>query len=103
MNSARYKNTQDFYYEALALASDIRKVFRNEYNVDCIRTFSHPLINGRRMKFWLVKDSTRCIAAANQLVNKYDAELQKMGWSLGFQVISNNHYGTSITFKVTKM
>ena len=101
--ATKYKATQNFYHEAFGLADYIRDAFRKEHGVECVRTFSHPLKNGRKMKFWLVKDSASSIAAANQLVVRYDAILQPAGWSLGFQVINTSNYGTSITFKVTKM
>ena len=105
MNKAatKYKATQNFYHEAFGLADYIRDAFRKEHGIECVRTFSHPLKNGRKMKFWLVKDSASCIAAANQLVAKYYTILQPAGWNLKFQVINTSNYGTSITFKVTKM
>lgn len=105
MNKAatKYKATQNFYHEAFGLADYIRDAFRKEHGVECVRTFSHPLKNGRKMKFWLVKDSARSIAAAQQLVNRYNAIVNPIGWNIGFQVINTSNYGTSITFKVTKM
>ncbi len=102
------------YAQALNIMDEVRTAFRTQApGMHCIRTFSEARSNGRRLKFWGIRNSHiqpgllekhTLKVAANRVIDEHIKGLRMAGWKLECESFDGNYYGLhNVVFHLTKI